>query len=185
MALKSTIFKIQISVANILINHYEDYNLILARHPSESDDRMMYRLIAFALHANSDLAFGKGLSNSEDPDLWQKTLDGRIENWVDLGQPDEKRIRQACGKANHIYIYSYQLAASKIWWDGLSHKIRTRSGLQMRQLVVSGEEPLSALVCRGMKISCTIEDNEIFISGEDQGGRPINLYVAVKPYEVG
>ena len=153
MALKSTIFKIQLSIANISANHYEDYNLTLARHPSESDERMMYRLLAFALHANDDLAFGKGISNDEEPDVWLKTLNGQIESWIDLGQPDEKKIRQACGKAKNVYIYSYQLAATKVWWKGLSHKTRSRPGLQMRQLIVSGETPLGALVSRSMQIS--------------------------------
>ena len=184
MALKSKIFKIQISIANVSTNHYEDYNLTLARHPSESDERMMCRLIAFALHANYDLAFGKGVSNDEEPDIWLKNLDGQIESWIDLGQPDEKRIRQACGKANSVYIYSYQLAAAKAWWDGLSHKIRSRPGLHMRQLIVSGEAPLSALISRSMKINCTIQDDEVFLVGEVDG-RHISLNVAVKPYRTG
>ncbi len=182
MALKSTIFKIQISVANISTNHYEDYSLTLARHPSESDERMMCRLIAFALHANDDLTFGKGVSNDEEPDLWLKNLSGQIESWIDLGQPDEKKIRQACGKASNVYIYSYQLGAAKVWWEGLSHKTRTRPELQMRQLVVSGETPLSALISRSMQLNCTIEDDEVFLAGEAEGNY-ISLNVAIKPYQ--
>lgn len=181
MALKSTIFKIQLSVANISTHHYQDYSLTLARHPSETDDRMMCRLVAFALHANPNLAFGKGVSNTEEPDLWQKTLDGQIECWIDLGQPEEKRIRQSCGKANKVHIYSYQIEAAKIWWNGLSHKTRTNPKLQMRQLILSEETPLSALVNRSMRLNCTIEEDEILLAGEVDGhGTSINI--VVKPY---
>lgn len=142
----------------------------------------MCRLVAFALHAHEDLVFGKGVSNDEEPDLWLKTLNGQIETWIDLGQPDEKRIRQACGKAKNVYVYSYQLAAAMAWWKGLSHKTRTRPGLQMRQLIVSGETPLGALISRSMQISCTIEDDEVFLAGEADG-QQISWNVVVKPYK--
>jgi len=181
MALKSTIFKIRLSVANITTHHYEDYNLTLARHPSESDERMMYRLVTFALHADPDLVFGKGVSNVEEPDLWQKSLDGQIKSWIDLGQPDEKRIRQTLGKSETVYIYGYQLAASQIWWEGLSHKTRTHPKLEVRQLVVAGETSLGSLVHRGMELSCTIEDNEVLLAGM-LDGEEVSLTVTVKPY---
>lgn len=181
MALKSTVFKINLSIANISTSHYEDYNLTLAKHPSESDDRMMYRLIAFGLHANSDLVFGKGISNAEEPDLWLKNLDGQIEAWIDLGQPDEKRIRQACGKSNKVFIYSYNPAASNAWWNGLSFKTRTHPKLQLRQLNTSGDIPLSAFVSRGMQINCTIEDDEILLAGQIDG-QSASLNVTVSDY---
>ena len=181
MALKSTIFKIQLTVANITTHHYEDYNLTLAKHPSESDERMMVRLVAFALHARSDLSFAKGISSPEEPDIWLKTLDGRIESWIDLGQPGEKRIRQACGKASRVYIYSYQRDAAKVWWEGLSHKTRTHPQLQARQLDVLGDTPLSALINRGMKISCTIQDDEVLLVGQAHG-LDVSLNILVKPH---
>ena len=181
MALKSTIHRIQLSVANIPINHYEDYNLTLARHPSETDERLMCRLLAFALHADHSLEFGKGLSEDAEPDLWLKTLDGRINNWIDLGQPDEKRLRQCCGKAEQVHIYCYQQNAAQIWWEKLSYKTQTLPHLKIRRLDVQGDELLSSLVQRTMQIGCTIQDEEILVTGEPESG-PISINVEVSNF---
>src|SRR5690606_19921686 len=99
MALKATIFKAEIQVADMDRHHYADYSLTLARHPSETDERMMVRLLAFALFADPALGFGKGLCVGDEPDLWQKDLTGTIERWIDVGQPDDKWTRKACGRA--------------------------------------------------------------------------------------
>ncbi len=94
MALKSTIYKLKISVSDLTRGHYKDYNLTTAKHPSETDERLTSRIIAFALHSHEDLVFAKGLSDDKEPDLWQKSLDGRILKWIEIGQPDEKRLRR-------------------------------------------------------------------------------------------
>ena len=99
MALKSTIFRADLQIADMERNYYHDHALTLARHPSETDERMMVRVYAFAMHANEALAFGQGIGNDEEPDLWQKDLTGAIENWIEVGLPDEKRVRRACGRA--------------------------------------------------------------------------------------
>ena len=99
MALKATIFKAELQVSNVDRNYYGDHALTIARHPSETDERMMVRVLAFALHAHPALAFGKGIGADDEPDLWQKDLTGAVDLWIDVGQPDDRRIRRACGRA--------------------------------------------------------------------------------------
>lgn len=122
MALKATIFKAEIQVADMDRHHYADYSLTLARHPSETDERMMVRLLAFALFADPALAFGKGLCVDDEPDLWQKDLTGTIERWIDVGQPDEKWTRKACGRAREVVLVAYGRAL-EVWWNGARSKL--------------------------------------------------------------
>ncbi|MGZ3856384.1 MAG: YaeQ family protein, partial [Bacteriovorax sp.] len=93
MALKATIYKAKLSVANLNIHHYQDYNLTIAKHPSETNLRMMYRIVAFALLCQENLEFTKGLSTDSEPDLWKINYDGSVDHWIELGHPDERRIR--------------------------------------------------------------------------------------------
>src|SRR5258705_10302215 len=118
MALKSTIFKAELSVADIDRGYYRDHVLTIARHPSETDERMMVRLLAFALHADERLAFGRGLSTEDEPDLWQRDLTGSIEKWIDVGLPDEREVRKACGRARAVYVLAYGGRAGGVWGEG-------------------------------------------------------------------
>ena len=102
MALKATIFKADLQIADMDRNHYGNHALTLARHPSETDERMMVRLLAFAIHADEQLSFGKGLSTEDEPDLWQKDLTGAIERWIDVGLPDERQCMVAVMVAVHV-----------------------------------------------------------------------------------
>ena len=122
MALKSTIFKADLQIADMDRQYYDGHGLTIARHPSETDERMMVRILAFVLHAHAALTFGKGLSTDDEPDLWQKDLTGAIELWIDVGQPDEKRIMKACGRSNQVVIYSYS-SMSNIWWNQINSKV--------------------------------------------------------------
>src|SRR3982751_6296780 len=115
MALKATIFKAELSVADIDRGYYADHALTIARHPSETDERMMVRILAFGLHAHERLAFGKGIGAADEPDLAQVSLDGRMEHWIDVGQPDERRIRKACGQAPHVTIYAFGGRTAEPW----------------------------------------------------------------------
>ena len=117
MALKATIFKAGLQIADMGRNYYHDHALTLARHPSETSERMMVRLLAFALNASETLTFGKGLSTDDEPDLWQKDLTGAIDLWIDVGLPDEKSIRKACGRAAQVRIYSYGGRNAELWWS--------------------------------------------------------------------
>ena len=127
MALKATIFKAELHIADMERGYYHDHALTVARHPSETDERMMVRLLAFALNADETLAFGAGLSTDDEPDLWRKDLTGSIETWIDVGLPDEKRIRKACGRADEVFVYSYGGHAAQLWWQQVGDNSRARA----------------------------------------------------------
>src|SRR5664279_1025335 len=105
MALKATIFRAELAVADLDRNYYGTHSLTLARHPSETDERMMVRLLAFALHADDALAFGRGLAAEDEADLVQKDLTGAIRLWIDVGLPDERSLRRAAGRAARVVVY--------------------------------------------------------------------------------
>lgn len=162
MALKATIYKAQLAVADMDRGHYADYALTLARHPSETDERMMLRLVAFALHADERLAFGKGLSDPDEPDLWRHDLTGLIEEWIELGQPDERNLIKACGRARAVTVYNYGGGAVQ-WWNGAEARLARARNLQVRRLSVSGDTPLAALAARTMSLNCSIQEQTIWI----------------------
>lgn len=163
MAIKATIYKADIAVADMDRHYYGDHNLTIARHPSETDERMMVRLLAFALYADPALGFGKGLCVEDEPDLWQKDLTGQIERWIDVGQPDEKWIRKACGRAREVVVVSYGRAAD-IWWSGVRDKLARLSNLTVWNLPSDVAPDLAAMTERGMKLQCTLQDGQIWIT---------------------
>lgn len=177
MALKSTIFKARLNVADMDRQVYADYPLTIARHPSETDERMMLRILAFALNADELLEFGKGISTDDEPDLWQKSLSGEIEHWIELGTPDPDRLRKACGRADRVTLYAYGRRAVPIWWDKHSQELQRFSRLTVYEIDGDGCEALSALVSPNMELQCTISDGEAWVTaGENSVGiRPAPL----------
>jgi uncharacterized protein YaeQ len=169
MALKSTIFKADLQVADMDRHYYGAHALTIARHPSETDERMMMRILAFALHADEALVFGKGLSADDEPDLWLKDLTGAIDLWIEVGQPDEKRIMKACGRANRVVIYSYS-SMSNIWWNQIANKVDRAKNLSVFNLPSATSQLLEKLAQRSMEIQCTIQDAQAWING---GGESI------------
>ncbi len=163
MALKATICKAELNIADMDRGYYADHALTLAQHPSENDERLMLRVLAFALHAHEHLAFSKGLSDPDEPDLWQKDLTGAIEVWIDLGQPDEKRILKACGRSSRVVVLPYGNAAP-IWWEAIAPKLKRARNLSVRRLVAGGGTPLAAFVQKNMQLQCTIQDGQIWLS---------------------
>lgn len=166
MALKSTIYKAELNVADMDRHYYQQHSLTLARHPSETEERLMVRLIAFALFASEALTFGKGLSDDEEPDLWQKDLTGAIELWIEVGLPDERIIRKACGRANKVVVMIYGGRAADMWWSQNSKAI-----LKLNNVVVINlpdTDSLTQACSRNMDISCTKQDSQILVS-YDQG----------------
>jgi uncharacterized protein YaeQ len=163
MALKATIYKAQLQIADLDRHYYGEQALTLARHPSETDERMMVRLLVFALHAHERLVFGRGLSDPDEPDLWRKDLTGVIEEWIELGQPDEKAVLRACGRSAQVYVYGYNHAASP-WWDTVAGKLARARNLTVRRLAVVGEGALADLAQRSMQLQCTIQDGQLWLS---------------------
>ena len=164
MALKATICKAVLQIADMDRNYYHDHALTIARHPSETDERMMVRLLAFALHADDALSFGKGLSTDDEPDIWQKDLTGAIQTWVDVGLPDEKRMRKACGRADQVFVYSYGGHAASLWWDQVSGKLERTRNLTVNQLSQATTRALAKLASRNMQLNCTIQDEQIWLA---------------------
>ncbi|MFA6178259.1 MAG: YaeQ family protein [Candidatus Methylopumilus sp.] len=165
MALKSTIHKVDLQIADMDRNYYQQHNLTLARHPSETEERMMVRLVAFALYADEALVFGKGLSDEEEPDLWLKDLTGSIELWMDVGLPDEREIRKACGRAKQVVLMIYGGRTADMWWSQNSKQLQKQSNLTVINLPES--QSLSPMAQRSMQISCNIQDGQVFISTEN------------------
>lgn len=162
MALKATIFKADIQVADMDRHHYADYSLTLARHPSETDERMTVRLLAFALFADPALAFGKGLCVDDEPDLWQKDLTGTIERWIDVGQPDEKWTRKACGRAREVVLVAYGRAL-EVWWNGARSKLERHDNLRVFELDREATAALARMAERTMRLQFTIQDGHVWV----------------------
>lgn len=167
MALKATIYKAELSIADLERGYYAEHNLTLARHPSETDERMMVRLLAFALYADPALTFAKGLCVDDEPDLWQQDLTGTIERWIDVGQPDEKWIRKASGRAREVVVISFGRAAD-IWWAGVRNKLTRLNNLVVLKLAPETAPALAGLVDRGMRLQCTLQDGQVWMTnGKD------------------
>ena len=168
MALKATIFKADLQIADMDRHYYRDHALTIARHPSETDERMMVRVLAFALHAHDALAFGKGLSTEGEPALWQKDLTGAIDLWIDVGQPDEKDIRKACGRAHRVIIYSYGGRSADLWWAQNRDKLERAKNLTVICLPPADTQALAKLARRTMQLQCTVQEGEIWLADNNE-----------------
>ena len=172
MALKSTIFKAELQIADLDRNYYATHALTIARHPSETDERMMVRLLSFMLCADEDLVFCKGLSAEDEPDLWRKDLTGAIELWIEVGLPDEKRLRRACGRAQHVLVLSYGGRVAEMWWQQNQAALRKLDKLTVLDLAPEETAALAALAQRGMSLQCTLQEKEIWLIA---GGESLHI----------
>lgn len=176
MALKSTIFKASLQIADMDRDYYQDHCLTIARHPSETDERMMVRLLAFALHADEYLQFTKGLCADDEPDLWLKSLTNEIDLWIDVGLPDENRIRKACNRARQVYLYCYGGRSTQIWWERHAAKLNRFQNLQVINLPAESTTAMAALAQRSMELHCSIQDGHICL-----GDASTNLMISPEP----
>jgi uncharacterized protein YaeQ len=171
MALKSTIYKAALQIADMDRQLYADHALTLALHPSETEERLLVRLLAFALQVPHDtdrgaLVFARGLSDGDEPDLWQHDLSGQLVHWVEVGQPDERRLAKACARAERVTIYCYGSSAD-IWWAGIRHKVARLSKLSVWQIPAPQAQALAQLARRSMPWQLTIQDGHVWVnSGE-------------------
>ena len=171
MALKATVFKAELQIADMDRHYYQTHALTLARHPSETDERMMVRLLAFALYASDALVFGKGLSADDEPALWQKDLTGAIELWLDVGLPEEREVRKACGRAKQVVIIIYGRGAD-MWWSQNRDKLQRQNNLTVYSLPGPDTQALAALANRNMLVQCTIQEGLVWVTLET-GAVPI------------
>jgi uncharacterized protein YaeQ len=164
MALKSTICRAELEIADIDRGYYRDHSITLARHPSETDERMMVRLLAFALHADDALAFGRGLSADGEPDLWQHDLTGTIEQWIDVGLPDEREVRKACGRAREVHVLAYGGRAVDLWWQASRAKLERQDRLAVREVPIAASRALAQMAARSMRLQITIQEGNVLIA---------------------
>jgi uncharacterized protein YaeQ len=171
MALKSTIHKANLQIADIDHGYYADHALTLARHPSETDERMMVRLVALALQAHrlqSDcqgdgtLAFGAGLSDPDEPDVWLRDYTGRTRVWMEVGQPEDKPIAKACSRADAVLLYAHGHAA-EIWWRGIENKLTRLDKLQVWRIPTSAAQELATLAERSMQLQATLQEGLLML----------------------
>lgn len=163
MALKSTIYKAELNISDMDRGYYADHNLTIARHPSETDERMMIRVLAFAIHAAERLEFGKGISDTEEPDLWQKDYTDAIQLWIEVGQPDDRRLLKACGRSALVLAYSYA-STSEIWWKQMNSRLERAKNLRVMNVPAAQSQALARLAQRNMQLQCTIQDGQIWMT---------------------
>jgi len=161
MSPKSTVFKVELQVSDMDRHYYALHNLILAQHPSETDVRLIVRLVAFALYADERLEFGRGLSDDSEPDLWQRDYVGDIQCWIDLGQPDESRIRKACARSRHVVVVNYGGHASDVWWKKIAAGLARFDNLTVIDIDPSSIDALIGHLQRGMRLTAMIQDTEL------------------------
>jgi uncharacterized protein YaeQ len=167
MALKATIYKANLQLADMDRNVYGDHGVTIARHPSETDERMMMRVLAFALNVpadnhNGDLDFAKSLWDTDEPDLWQKDLTGQIVHWIDVGQPDDKRMMKSSPKAERVSVYAFA-SSTPVWWSGVATKITRARNLTVWQVPADQSQALAELAQRTMQLQVTVQDGTVWV----------------------
>jgi uncharacterized protein YaeQ len=168
MALKATIFKAELQVSDLDRNHFATHSLTIARHPSETDERMMVRLLAFALDADEALEFGRGLSSEGEADLVKKDLTGAIDLWIDVGLPDEREIRKAAGRARAVKVYVYGGRGAALWWgqnEAAMQRLANVSVIEVEQEIAAA---LTAMARRTMRLACTIQEGQVWLASEGE-----------------
>ena len=167
MALKATIYKASLNVSDLDRHYYASHALTLACHPSETEERLMLRLLAFALFANDTLAFTRGLSSEDEPDLWDSDLTGRITHWIELGTPDEARIRKGCSRADRVTVFSYGARTAPVWWEKTRDKLTRFDKLSVLYVPQETTDALGSMAARNMDLQVTIQDGQLWFSNPE------------------
>lgn len=164
MSQKPMVFKVNLQIADMNRHYYNDHLLTIAQHPSETNERMMIRILAFVLNASDNLSFAEGITNSDQADLWIKEFDEQISLWISVGLPDEKLIRKAVSRAKKVIVYSYGGRVANMWWSKL--KLQNYKNLQVINLTLADTTELANLAARGMKMNFTIQEDYIMIAND-------------------
>lgn len=165
MAAGSIIYKAQLNISDMDRNYYETHELTLAKHSSETDKRLMLRLAAFALNASDRLVVTPGIDAEDEPALWEKDYGGDIKLWIELGQPDEKRIRKACGRSERVIVYTYNLGSATAWWAQNGDAYGRFKNLSVIHLHA---ESIDSLCERSMRLQCNISDGELSMHSDSK-----------------
>lgn len=168
MAIGSTVYRAALQVSDMDRSYFGNHSLTLARHPSETDERMMVRLLAFALNASDMLSFGRGLSAEDEPDLWEKDLKGDISLWIDVGLPDGKLLKKACNRSGRVILYAYGGRAADIWWKQSESALSRLENLSVFSLPFESTRKLSGMAERSMQLQCLIQEGSVLFSKEEE-----------------
>lgn len=182
MALNATIHKVTLQVAHTDRGHYADHALTIARHPSETEERLMVRVLVFAFHAHEDLVLCKGISSDEEPDLWRKDATGRVLEWIEVGLPDEKRLRKAAGVADAVFLYTYGGRGADVWWRQNQAALARLSNLTVIDLPYEATQALARIAGRNMRLQCTVQEGTAWFS---DGTTNITIEPAVRQQPAG
>jgi len=177
MALKAEIYKAVLQINDSDRQYYNSHSVTTAQHPSETNERMMMRLTAFALFADDNLKFTKGLSAEDEPELWIKNLTDDIELWIDFGQPEERRVKKACGRSKHVVIICYGRTGPP-WWEKNKQKMNCMSNLSVKYFNVSDNDILNSMVDKNMNLQFSIDAGQIWVSTNEK-----NIEISVENWK--
>ncbi|PNQ54662.1 YaeQ family protein [Vibrio sagamiensis] len=166
MALKPTIYKFRIAISDMNHDYYDSTNLIIALHPSEKPQRMLARIFAYCLNAQSNLEFTKGLSTIEEPDLWHVKDDQSIASWIEIGEPEPERIKKATRLAQHVKVYTYNTKAT-VWWEKNAGKLNMLP-VDVFSFDYDTIDTVSQHLVRGTNLSIMISGSSIFVDINEQ-----------------
>lgn len=166
MALKATVFKADLQVSDLDRGYYAEHRLTIAREPSETDERMMVRILAFAMDAGEDLTLTSDMSETEEPSLWRKDLEGRIKLWIEVGLPEPKRLKKACGRAERVRLYLYHGRQARTWWEQNRAGLESLRNLEVLEVEAGAVKELAALAAKAMDLQCTIQDGQATLAHE-------------------
>ncbi len=167
MAKGATIYRAELGIADMDRNYYGDHTLTLACHPSETEERLMVRLFAFAQFASEGLSFGGGVSTRDEPDLWDKDETGAVRRWIELGHPEERSLRRACGRAARVVVVCFGGRSSATWWKQNQAALGRLANLSVLFLPPEAVQGLGRLARRTMRLQCNIQDGVLSFLDDD------------------
>jgi uncharacterized protein YaeQ len=176
MAMKGSIYKAELEIVDMDRNYYQTHRLTLACHPSETAERLMIRLLAFALNAGERLEFGRGIAAADEPDLWQKDLAGTIETWIELGHPDERVLARALGRSSRVIVYAYSANPDR-WWDPIKTRFEGEPKLTVFAVSAASARELARMARPTMSLQCSVQDGEAWFRDDAQGAVRVEMAV--------
>lgn len=168
MATNAIIYKAALQISDLDRHYFQDHTLTLARHPSENEERMMVRVLAFVLHADEALSFGRGVGTEDEPALWKRDLTGAIDCWIEIGQPDEKTLRQACGRAKQVVTYVYGARSAEAWWENQRTSLDRLKNLAVTLLSMESVHALADMAKPSVHLQLTVQDGHIWVADGTQ-----------------
>lgn len=174
MALKSTVHKAELEIVDMDRNYYATHKLTMACHPSETGERLMIRLLAFALNAQERLEFGKGISDSDEPDLWLRDLTGDVRLWIELGHPDERVLARALGRSDRVLVYTYSMNPEN-WWDPIKRRFEREKKLSIFNVSSRSAKEMAHMSSTNMSLQCSIQDGEVWFRDDKDGAVRVEM----------